>query len=322
MAGALNAGPPLDGGRLHTFTVVARERGFSRAARALGRTQSSVSQAVALLEQELGETLFVRGRRQVTLTDAGRLLLGHAQRVLAEMARARAQLQAARALEAGELDIGASDTLACYLLPPVLAAFRQRFPRVELRLSNQPSPATAAAVAARRLHVGVVSLPLPPGVPAGPGAVHVEPLVRQTDVVITPPGHPLARRRRIPLAALAPHPLLLLDRSTASRAHLEAAFSRLARRPAVVMEMSSVEVLKRLCQLGFGLSVVPGWAVRREVAAGELAARPLAGVPGPRRVGLVLPADDPDGDGAGSPPSPAAAAFATLARERLRERVR
>ena len=162
--------PPLDSGRLQTFRVVARERGFSRAARQLGRTQSSVSQAVALLERELGAPLFERRGRTAVLTEAGQLLLPHADRILEEMDRARAHLEAARELRAGELVIGTSDTLACHLLPRVLGAFRKRYPGVELRLVNRPSPATAQAVADRQVHLGVVSLPLPPTRASIPGA--------------------------------------------------------------------------------------------------------------------------------------------------------
>jgi DNA-binding transcriptional LysR family regulator len=292
MSGPGPSPPPLDSGRLHTFRVVADERGFSRAARRLGRTQSSVSQAVALLEREVGAPLFERRGRTAVLTEAGQLLLPHADRILEEMDRARAHLEAARELRAGELVIGTSDTLACHVLPRVLAAFRRRYPGVELRLVNRPSPATAQAVAEREVHLGVVSLPLPPQSTDG-RRVRVSALCPQADVLITPPGHALARGARVALAALAEHPLLLLDRTTGSRAYLEAAFATLPRPPRVVMEMSSVEVLKRLVELGFGLSVVPAWSVRRELAGRTLAARPLRGLPAGRDVGLVLPELDP-----------------------------
>src|SRR5215213_11248293 len=92
--------PPLDGGRLLTFQTVARERGFSRAARRLGRTQSSISQAVAQLERELGAPLFERQGRTAVLAEAGRLLLPHADLILVEMERTRAHLDAARELRA------------------------------------------------------------------------------------------------------------------------------------------------------------------------------------------------------------------------------
>jgi DNA-binding transcriptional LysR family regulator len=304
----------IDSGRLHTFFLVAREGGFSRAARRLGRTQSSVSQAVALLERELGAELFQRAGRGATPTEAGRLLLAHAERIFEEMARARSHLEAAADLRAGELVIGASDTLACYLLPPLLAAFRDRYPGVELRLDNRPSPATALAVAEGRTQVGVVSLPLPQGLSAGgrPLAerVRCEPLIPQADVAILPPGHRLARRARISVRDLLSAPLLLLDRTTATRAYLESAFAAHRERPQIAMEMSSVEVLKRLVELGFGVSVVPAWAATREHRDRSLVARPLSGLPARRSVGLALPAADPL--------PRATAAFAELARATLR----
>ena len=129
----------------------------------VGCDNGRACQAVALLERELGAVLFRRQGRGATPTEAGRLLLGHAERILEEMTRARNHLEAARDLRAGELVIGASDTLSCYLLPPLLAGFRERYPGVELRLDNRPSPATALAVAEGRVQVGVVTLPLPPG---------------------------------------------------------------------------------------------------------------------------------------------------------------
>jgi DNA-binding transcriptional LysR family regulator len=303
---------PLDSARLETFLAVARERGFSRAARALNKTQSSISQGIAQLEQELGERLFERVGRGARLTEAGRLLVPHAEAIFDEMQRARAHLEAARALETGELVIGTSDTLACYLLPPVLAAFRARFPRVELRLDNRPSPATAQAVAERRVHVGVVSLPLPAAAAGSDdrARVRTEALLPQQDLLVCPPDHVLARKRRVTLAQLAEHPLLLLDRTTSSRAFLEAAFARHHLRPTVSMEMSSVEVLKRLVELGFGLSVVPAWAAAPEMAAGTLVGRRISDLPGGRSVGLVTP---------DSTPLPrATAAFVELARTALR----
>ncbi len=307
---------PLNSDQLLAFAAVARERGFSRAARRLARTQSAVSQAVARLEEDLGTRLFLRQGRVTELTPAGRLLLERAQRVLDEMERARESLQAMAELREGLLVIGTSDTLAYYLLPPAIAAFRARYPGVELRLDNRPSPATAERVAERAGDVGVGTLPLPPELRIGgrPAAerLRIEPLAPQEEVAICPPGHPLASRRRATLQAVAAHPLLLLDRSTGARSLLDAELARVGAAPAVAMEMSSVEVLKKLVELGLGVSIVPALAVQREVAAGTLAAVRLAGLSAGRRVGMVFPA--------GGPLPRAAAAFADIARTALTPR--
>lgn len=312
---------PLDSAQLLAFVAVARERGFSRAARRLGRTQSAVSQAVARLEADLDSELFARRGRTVELTAAGRTLLSRAERVLDEMSRARASLRGGaaggegaggddEALLEGWLTVGTSDTLAYYALPPLIAAFRARYPRVDLRLDNRPSPVTAERVAERAVDVGVVTLPLPSDLRVAGRPllerVTVEPLCPQPEVAICPPGHPLAARRRVTLSALARHPLLLLDRSTSARALLDADFARLGLSPTVAMEMSSVEVQKRLVELGLGVSIVPALAVEREVKAGVLAAVPLAGLSFTRRIGLLLPA--------GHPHPAATTAFARLSR--------
>ncbi len=304
---------PLEADQLLAFVTVARERGFSRAARRLARTQSAVSQAVARLEADLDVRLFVRSGRTTELSAAGRALLERAERILDEMDRAREGLAALHALEAGLLVVGTSDTLAYYVLPPILAAFRARHPGVELRLDNRPSPATAERVVERAVDVGVVTLPLPAGLRVGgrPAAerLHLEPLARQEEVVICPPEHPLARRRRVGLEAILPYPLLLLDRTTGARTLLDAELARLGAAPTVAMEMSSVEVLKKLVELGLGVSVVPALAVAREVEAGALAAVRLHGRTTERSVGLATPA--------GGPPSRAAAAFVEIARAAL-----
>lgn len=299
--------------RLRAVLAVARDGGFSRAARRLGVTQSSLSQAVARLEEALGEQLFVRDGRRSFPTEAGRLVVEHGERAFAELDRARAAIAALSAVAAGTLRLGTSDTLATYLLPPVFAALRSRHPGVDLVLANLPSPAVAAQVADGALDVGVVSLPLPASLRSAGRAVvprlAVTTLRPAPDVVILPPAHPLAKRRALDLADLAATPLVLLDRSTASRAVLDARFQARGLAPRVAMETTSVEVGKRLVALGFGVSVVPALAVERELAEGSLVTRPVRGLGPSRAVGLLLP-------GVGTP-THAASTFAALTRELL-----
>jgi DNA-binding transcriptional LysR family regulator len=282
----------LHGERLRAFLSVAEEGGFSRAARRLGQSQSSVSQAVRALEEELGEQLVVRQGRGSALTEVGQLVREHARRVFEELARMTAAIEARRELKVGRLTLGTSDTIATYVLPPVFARFRAQFPDVELALDNRPSPALAERVAARELDLAVVSLPLPEGLTLGgkkaSELLHVEPLAAQRDVLIVPRDHAL-RGDSVRLAELANHPLVLLDRSTATRALLDARFRELGVSPRVTMEMSSVEVLKRLVELGFGLSVVPEVAAARELAQGTLRALAVRGLGKERKLGLVSP---------------------------------
>lgn len=289
--------PDLSPQRLRAFLAVARAAGFSSAARELGQSQSSLSQAVAALEEALGQALFVRDGRATHLTEAGVILAEHAERALAELARATEALASLRDLTRGSLLVGTSDTLASYLLPPVFAAFRARYPGVELRLDNRPSPEVTERVAQHRCDLGIVSLPLPKAVSregrSARGAratIATSALRSQRDVVICPPRHALAKRRSLTMADLLREPLVMLDPSTGTRGLFDERCRALGVRPHVVMEMSSVEVIKRLVELGFGLSIIPALAVTRELAQNTLRA---LRVPPPwpkRQVGLVTPA--------------------------------
>ena len=300
----------FDTGRLAAFAAVVRAGGFSKAANELGKTQSSVSQSVLLLERELGQKLFSRDGHTPRLTDAGRALLRRTTRIFDEMALAETELAALSELRFGELVVGTSDTLACYFLPPVFAAFRERYPQVELRLDNRPSPVIAERVSERQVDLGIVSLPLPETLELSGRKLSERldcvVLAAQEDVAVCAPSHALAQRRQITVRDLAPHPLLLLDRTTSSRALVEAAFAREKAPLRVALEMSSVEVLKRLAELGFGVAIVPRISVQRELDSLTLCVLTLKDF-GPRRsVGALTPR--------AFAPTRAASAFLELAR--------
>jgi len=283
----------LDSARLAAFSAVATSGGFSKAAKHLGKTQSSVSQAVLLLERELGQKLFSRDGHRPRLTDAGRALLARATRIFEEMALAETELAGLNALDSGELVLGTSDTLACYFLPPVFAAFRERYPNVELRIDNRPSPVIAERVSEGQVDLGIVSLPLPAslavsGRPVSERLDCVE-LASQEDVAVCAPTHALARRRQVSAKELAPHPLLLLDRTTSSRALVDLAFAAENLTLQLAMEMSSVEVLKRFAELGFGVAIVPRFSVRRERESGTLHVLRLEHFGALRSVGALTP---------------------------------
>jgi DNA-binding transcriptional LysR family regulator len=194
---------------------------------------------------------------------------------------------------------------------------RAQHPGIELSLLNRPSPVIAAAVAERAVDLGITALPLPVGLRLGlrPAAelLRIEPLLAQRDVLIAPRDHPLAAHKRVSLSTLGTVPLLLLEQGTAARATLDHALLELAVVPQVVMEMGSVEVLKRLVELGFGCSVVPAHAVAPEREQGTLAVIALSGMPA-RSIGLLTPTV--------GPLSPAARAMIELARRVLKGRLK
>jgi DNA-binding transcriptional LysR family regulator len=293
----------LDSDRLAAFRAVARTGGFYRAAALLHKNQPPISQAVRALEEDVGERLFVRLGRGSRLTQAGEILLEHVEESFAALARARARLESRRELTAGELRIGTSDTNACYVLPPVLAAFRERFPGVDVRLSNRPSPATEAQVLAHEVDLGFVTLP------TASAGLSAEEMVIREDVAIFAPGHPLSRRKRIRFEELLAHPLLLLDPGARTRAFIDARLAAFPGRARIAMELASIEVVKRLVALEFGVSVVPRIAVETEIAAGTLCAAAVFPRAEARRLGVIYATS--------APLSLAASKFVELAREVL-----
>lgn len=295
----------MDYERLSAFRAVAREGGFSRAARAIHKTQPAVSQSVAALEAELGVRLFDRAAKGVRLTDEGRVLLEHVDESFGALERARARLAAISDVVEGRLEIACSDTTACWILPPVIAAFRAQHPGVELRIANRPSPDAAARVASHEAELAFVTLPV-----QGAG-LESEALAVREDVAIVPPDHALAGRRRIALKALLDEPLLLLDRASQTRRFVDRRIRDAGRDPedVVAMELASIEVIKRFVQLGLGVSIVPEVAVREEVAAGALAALPVFPRAQARRLGVVTRAR--------RELSPAGERFVALAKECL-----
>jgi len=294
----------MEADRLTVFRTVAREGGFSKAARKLLRTQPAISQAIRLLEEDLGERLFDRRGRETKLTAAGAVYLEHVDAAFDALERGRARLSARRALLEGELVIGTSDTIACYVLPPVLAAFRAEHPGVEVRISNRPTPVTVDQLRSRDVDVGFVTWPI------REKGLRCAPLARREDVAIFAPDHPLADRRRLSLTTLGRHPLLLLDRSSGSRRFIDRCFADAGVTPHITMELASIEVIKQLVRLGFGASIVPAIAVAGEREAGTLRACPVLPRAQQRQVGVAL-LD-------GRPVAPAAAGFIDIARSILR----
>ena len=277
----------LDSERLRTFRAVARTGGFSRAAVQLHKTQPAVSQSVRALEDDVGEPLFHRLGRQVRLTAAGEILLEHVEQSFAVLDAARSRLQALSSLEAGELGIGTSDTNACYVLPPVLAAFRHAYPGVEVRISNRPSPVTERQVESREVDVGFVTLPV-----ESP-KLAAEPLLVREDVAIFAPDHRLAGRSRVRFGDLVREPLLLLDRGSRTRSLIDEHLAASGAEPRIAMELASIEVVKRLVALGFGVSVVPRIAVEAELEAGTLACATVFRRAQARSLGVVYPRNAP-----------------------------
>ncbi len=267
--------------RLADFVAVASEKSFSKAAAKRYKTQPAVSQSIALLEKAVGQPLFLRLRRRVELTQAGEVLLQHARSAFAALEEAKAEISGLESLEAGVVRIGASDTTTCYVLPRVLKRFRTRYPGIEIVISNRTSPVVVRQVVAGEVELGIVTLP------ASHPLLEVSELISREDVLICPPGHALGHRKRVTLKEVAAFPLLLLDKGSATRAFIDRQFQSAHLPQTIAMELGSIEVIKTMVQLGFGVSIVPLAAVRAEVKRNEICAVRVFSAKETRKLGAV-----------------------------------
>lgn len=252
--------------QLRTFAAVARELSFTRAAAELGYVQSAVTAQVKALEEELGVRLFDRLPRRVLLTDAGESLLGYAVRMLDLSEEARAAVS--RSVDdgiGGRLEVGASETLCVYRLPPLFRAFRSRFPDVDLRFRPVPYADLKGLVREGSLDVAFLLEE-----PVEDETLVAEALVREPLSLIAPPDHPLAKRARVSLADLDGEPMLLTDRGCSYRRTFEREMAEAGAEPGEVLEFDSVEAIKRCAVAGLGLSLLPEVTVGGELEEGEL----------------------------------------------------
>ncbi|MDD2059925.1 LysR substrate-binding domain-containing protein [Pseudomonas sp. GD03860] len=241
---------------LRYFIAVAEELHFGRAAQQLGISQPPLSQQIQALEQELGARLFERTNRRVALSEAGRLFLEEARRVLAQVDKAADVARRAQLGELGEMKIGFTSSAPFNSsISAAIYTFRQRFPAVHLNLNEMSSQAVADALLDESIDVGLMRpLALPENLVAAE-------LLREPLVAIINATHPLARGSEggLHMAALANEPFVFFARSYGSG--LYAQLLSLARQagfsPHFAQEASEAMTIIGLVSAGLGVSVLP-----------------------------------------------------------------
>jgi DNA-binding transcriptional LysR family regulator len=260
---------------LETFVRAAEMGSFTAAARALNRTQATVSQRIAALEQELGVALFSRQGGGVLLTDAGRRLYGYAQRILELHREARQEVSGQPVPLTGELSLAASSVPGEHLLPGLLSTFHQRQPHIQVKATVADSGAVLAQVEQGEVHLGLV------GRKGDSPHLDYRCLACDTLALVVPSGHPWARRESVSLEELGSCPLVLREAGSGSRWCLEQALARAGkslRDLHVAVELGSNEAIKEAVLRGLGLAVLSTQAVGREVQAGKLHVLEVAGL--------------------------------------------
>jgi DNA-binding transcriptional LysR family regulator len=224
---------------------------FGRAAERLGYTQSAVSQQIATLERIVGERLVERpgGPRPVSLTEAGHLLLRHAQSIVARLQAAHADLAALRAGEAGTLRIGTFQSAGARLLPEIMRRYRGRWPNVEIRLDELEDDETAVAIERGEIDVGFVLLPV------DDAPLEASELLRDPHVLIVAAASPFATRRPT-LREIAAEPLVGF-RDAHAVTQIVAGFRSEGIEPHWAYRSNDNPTIQGLVAAGVGVAVMP-----------------------------------------------------------------
>ena len=263
--------------QLRYFVGVSEAGSLLKASARLHVAQPALGQQISALEREIGARLFERSSRGVTLTDAGRVFLAHAQVVLADAERARHAVRETATVPRGDVALGLPTTVALTATLPILGACRERLPQVRLKIVEAYSGFLREWLQAGRLDLALLY-----GEAPDPGLAR-RPLLDDRLVLVTSAS---ARRlpKRIALAALPRWPLILPGRDHDLRRIVDDVCAPLEERLDIVAEIESLGSVKRATEAGFGSTILPLGSVAAEVADGRLRAVPIDSARMVRRV--------------------------------------
>jgi len=239
--------------QLRCLTEVAR-RGLnvSEAAEALHTSQPGVSKQIKALEDELGVQVFVRhGKRLVSVTEPGKAVVAIAERILSEAQNLRRAGEEFANDQLGTLTIAATHTQARYALPKAVAAFKRRYPKVELLIHQGNPTQICDQVLAGEADMGVAT----EMISLYPELVSL-PVYQWNRCVVVPPKHALLKESPLTLEKLAEHPIVTYDFAFANRSLVQKAFEVRNLKPHVVLSAQDSDVIKTYVELGLGVGIL------------------------------------------------------------------
>jgi len=253
--------------RLQVFHTVARLLSFTKAAESLHMTQPAVTFQVRQLEEHFNTRLFDRTHNRISLTDAGKRVFVYADRIFELYGEMENGVRELTGEISGALTIGASTTIADYMLPTLLGDFNARYPEVAIHLKVSNSDGIVSMVESNAIDLGVVESPV------GNKNLVVETCKQDQLVAIVPRGHPLAKERQIHFSALLDYPFICREEGSGTRDVINGYLDELPDCAAglkVSMELGSPEAVKGAVEAGMGVSVVSRATVQKELRLGTL----------------------------------------------------
>lgn len=249
------------------FRTVAETKNFSKAGTLLHMTQPAVSQHIRALESLYGTRLVERNRRQVQLTEAGRVLYRYACQILDLFDKSKVAVGEAAHLNKIPLVLGATLSIGEYVAPPVIRYFHEQFPEFNLLLRVANTDAVSSMVLEGRLGLGLVEGPI-----NHPQLVQI-PFLNDELALIFSPKHPFAQEHQVSLARLLKEPFVAREAGSGTRQVVEDALVAAGHQPSelnIYMVLGSTQAVKGAVEAGHGISIISKWTIQRELAMGTL----------------------------------------------------
>ncbi|MFO0819975.1 MAG: LysR family transcriptional regulator [Pirellulales bacterium] len=246
----------MDLDQLRYFLQVAERNSFTRAAEDLRISQPALSRSIQKLEEELGQPVFERRTRAVSLTDAGLLLQSRAQQVITILEDTKAEITDDG--QSGRVRVGAIPTIAPYFLPEVLQNFSREFPKASLVVQENTTDHLLKSLTQGELDLAILALPIPARY------LEAEELFEEELLLVLPPNHPLVSQEKIRLSDVEPYPFVLLDEMHCLSDNIVSFCRQRAFQPVAVERTSQLTMVQELVSLSHGVSMIPAMARARD----------------------------------------------------------
>jgi DNA-binding transcriptional LysR family regulator len=273
----------MDLRQLEILQAIAETGSFTACGKKLHVSQSAISRQVLLLEEELGEPLFLRVGRQVRMTPAAELLVQLGKRVFQDVRDTVGAITDRTQTLRGTLQLAGGMTVSLYMFPPLLKHLKKVHPELDVRLTVATAIRSVEEMRAGRVDAGLLTLPVEES------DLVTVPVLREELLLVTMPTHPLARRKRVMPQDLAGEPFVLFEAGSATRRVIDAFFLTEKIEPIIVMDTENVEIIKAMVKTGLGIGIVPYQAIAREVRARQFFCSRIDGHQLVRETGWVYP---------------------------------
>jgi len=250
--------------QLEMLLTVVEKKGYVNAGEHLHLSHSAIHRQVRLIEEELGEKVFVRSGRTVRLTETGKLLVDLAVRVKQEVDAALRQIKDIDQLISGRLRIGTGTTTLLFFLPPVLEAFQRKHPGIEMQIVTGTADRLVEEIQAGNLDVGLVSEPREGWTTEK--NLHYERLYGEEFILAVSRKHRFAKRKQIAWGELRDVPVISFPRTTRVRHLIDAHFEKARVAPKIAMELENEEAIEKLIEISLGA----GFIAKRRILKSRL----------------------------------------------------